>query len=389
VTDLAARLDGYRRRLAYEWRQQLGRAAARQRRRVFDGWLASLTRNPPDVLVGANFAAFGGVRHHLQAIQRHSMLKVALAPDERVMRSVGAHHLQHTFSEAFTHFCAPGIRVVHSHVFPWFIHWCRQRQQDGMRWVHTYHLNYYPEHSRAQLEPWQQEINEALINVASHADVCLSVSKWQVEELRREHGIEAQYLPNGVDIVLCDAANGRRFHRKHGLDNFVLWVGRNEPVKNPLEFMQLAMWLPKQSFVMIGGGLSADALCQDRSVEIPANLHVIGSLPHREVLDAIAACSALVVTSKREGLPTLVMEAMAMCKPVVVPREAGCLEVIGQGEAGLTYEGGNLSDLSEQVELAPSDRRLGSGARARVLAEYDWRSIIRNLDSVYTDCQKA
>ena len=38
------------------------------------------------------------------------------------------------------------------------IEWGRRAQRAGRRWVHTYHLPYFPEHARNGLEPWQQEV---------------------------------------------------------------------------------------------------------------------------------------------------------------------------------------------------------------------------------------
>jgi glycosyltransferase involved in cell wall biosynthesis len=380
---LAAKLDDYRRRAVYEWNQARHRAAARKRKAAFQSWLDALSATPPEVLVGANFAAYGGVRHHIQAIQRYSALNVQLAPPESVLRTVGPHHLSHDFRQRFLDFPATGIKVVHSHVFPWFIDWCREKQKQGMRWVHTYHLKYFPEHGPDGLEPWQAEINDALINVACHADVKLSVSKWQVEELRREHHIEAQYLPNGVDVALCDAADASRFRSKTGLEDFVLYVGRNDPVKNPRDFVLLAERLPNLQFVMVGGALSEESLRRDWQIEVPSNLRVLGSCTYAKVQDAIAACSVLVVTSKREGLPTLVMEGMAHRKPVVVPDELGCVEVIGQGQSELVYEPGNLDNLADKALLALNSSGANHIGRQRVLDLYDWRVIAPQLDAIY------
>ena len=350
---------------------------------LFDLWLDQLNKFPPDVLVGANFADHGGVRHHIQAIQRYSSLHVDLAPSEELMQKLGTHHFTNEFHERFLSFNANGIKVVHSHVFPWFIEWCRERQKSGLRWIHTYHLNYYPEHETDDLKPWQKEINRSLIQVARHADLLLSVSKWQKDELREMHGIESQYLPNGVDIINCDAADKFRFVRKIGYENFILYVGRNDPVKNPSDFVLLAKALPGHRFVMIGGGLSRETLQTDWGLEVPGNLHVLGSLSHAGVQDAIAACSVLIVTSKKEGLPTLVMEGMAHRKAVVVPDEAGCMEVVADGEFGLVYEPENIDDLVQKTLIAKNDRIIGDLARERVLNEYDWRRVSPKLDSIY------
>jgi glycosyltransferase involved in cell wall biosynthesis len=383
MLDFSKRLTGYRRRVAHEWWQYQQRAAAFRRQKEFEAWLERLSRKPPYVLLGANFAEYGGIRNHLQAILRYSDLEVGLAPDERAIKRIGAHYFQQELAAQFAQFSAPDVKVVHSHVFPWFINWCHARQQDGVRWIHTYHLNYYPEHTKGAMEDWQNDINYALVNVARNASVRLSVSKWQVEELRREHGIDTVYVPNGVDVALCERANGSRFAGRFGLRDFVLYVGRNQPVKNPADFVRLASRISDLDFVMIGNDLSAETLVRDWNLTLPRNLHVLGPLPRVDALDAIAACRVLVVTSKREGLPTLVMEAMAMSKPVVVPDEAGCAETVGHGAAGFVYCRDSMDSLVSKTLESLEEVWIGPRGREKVLDEYDWRVIAPKLDALY------
>lgn len=380
------KIEGYRRRLVYEWSQWRGRIEFKKREDAFQRWLNQLTTSPPEVLLGANFAAFGGVRGHVQAIQRHSKFHLELAPPEDVLRVVETYGFTNTFRQQFLDFPATGIKVGHSHVYPWFIEWCQHHQQRGLRWIHTYHLNYYPEHgSGGELEPWQQQINDAMLNQARFADVRLSVSKWQVEELRDQHGIEAQYLPNGVDVALCDQGRAHRFRKKHRLDQFVLYVGRNDPVKNPQEFVELARRVPKMAFVMIGGGLSSKTLGASNGPKLPDNLKIIGGVKPLEVQDALAASSVLVVTSKREGLPTLVLEGMAHGIRIVVPDERGCLEAIDDGQFGEIYQLGDVDDLVKKVIKSTECDHETRNSRDRVLQEYDWRVVREKLDKIYHD----
>ena len=378
------RIEGYRRRFVHEWSQWQARRECGRRRLAFQQWLAHLRSSPPQVMVGANFAEYGGVRGHLQAIKRYSKHDVQLAPPENLLHRIGTHSFTNEFREDFLDFPAKGVRVAHSHVFPWFIEWCQHHQKNGLRWIHTYHLNYYPEHGKnGEVEPWQQQINDAMLNQARFADECLSVSKWQVVELREQHGIEARYLPNGVDVAFCDQGREDRFRNKHQLQRFVLFVGRNDPVKNPMEFVKLARRIPEEVFVMIGGDLSVETLATVGEPTLPANLRILGGLNPMDVQDAIAASSLVVVTSKREGLPTLVLEAMTHETPLVVPDEAGCMEAIDCGRFGDIYHLGNIDDLERKVRSTIRLGRRDCGARRRVLEEYDWRMVMQKLDGIY------
>jgi glycosyltransferase involved in cell wall biosynthesis len=359
------------------------RADQRNKQLIFDRWLNSLKKQPPEVLLGPNFAEFGGVRHHIEAICRYSSRNIQLVPPPDVAKTLTPYDLSEVLTDSFNDYQATGVKIVHSHVYPWYIDWCQRRQRDGVYWIHTYHLNYYPEHGANGLEKWQIDINTALLGRARHADLCLSVSKWQVEELKLQFGIDAIYLPNGIDVNLSDQANAERFRREYPGAGFILYVGRNDPVKNPQEFVRLAQQLPEHRFVMVGSGLSHATLQNEHNIEPPGNLQIIGALSQQRVQDAIAACDALIVTSKREGLPTLVLEGMALAKPIVVPNERGCMEAVGQGEAGLIYELGNIDSLVEKTRAALENASLGPVARRRILNEYDWRVVARDLDAIY------
>ncbi len=354
------------------------------RRQAFDSWLRGLHINPPDVLVGANFVEFGGTRHHMHAIKAFSSLQVALAPDDESLKKMTGVLLQTEFRESFLQFKPQGLRAAHSHVFPWFIEWCHhQKLTNGLRWIHTHHNWYYPEFARGELEPWQEKFNEGFLYALRNADVCLSVSRWQQRFLRESVGLETHYLPNGVDVSICDQADAGRWGCKTGQSGFVLYVGRNDPVKNPVDFVLLAQRLPGIEFVMIGQGLSSDVLRDEWDIVAPANLAVMGGASHEETQDAIAACSVLVMTSKREGLPTLALEGMAQSKPVVVPTENGCMEAVGGGEFGFVYEQGSISSLVEMTEQALSDTTKCLKGRRRILEEFDWPVIMRKLDKIY------
>ena len=136
---------------------------------------------------------------------------------------------------------------------------------------------------------------------------------------------------------------------------------------------------------MIGGDLSSETLATVDEPALPANLRILGGLSPLDVQDAIAASSVVVVTSKREGLPTLVLEAMTHETPLVVPDEAGCVEAIDCGRFGDIYHLGDIDDLERKVRSTIRLGRRDRGARKRVLEEFDWRVVARKLDQIYTD----
>lgn len=215
------------------------------------------------------------------------------------------------------------------------------------------------------------------------SDICLCVSRWEQKVLSSEHGVLAHYIPNGVDVGSCERAVATRFRKRHGVNSeFVLWVGRLDPVKNPRAFIELAVRMPQTQCVMIGG-LTREDVSREYGLEVPPNLRLLPQLTHIQVLDAIAACRVLVVTSFREGLPTLVLEAMTLRRPIVVPEEAGCLDATDGDRCAAVYQPQSIDDLVDKTRRMFHTAAPNENGRRRVLAEFDWRVVAAKLDDIY------
>lgn len=363
------------------------RSARELNRRLQRGnlWLRKITRDPPDVLVGANFAGFGGVHNHIHAIKKYSSLRVEIAPSDGVMQALSAFEFNHYFGKKFNEYPCSNVRAAHTHVFPWFIEWAeRARDKCGIRWVHTHHNWYYPEFGVNGIEEWQEEFNIFFLRAARQSDICLCVSKAQQRFLKEQYGIASHFLPNGVDVEACRRGDSAAWGRLTGLKSgFVLFVGRDDPVKDPAFFVELACAMKHRRFVIAGQGISQAVISRDWKLDIPENLSVIGALSHAQVQDAIAASAALVMCSRREGLPTIVLEAMIAGRPVVVPEEDGCLEATDQGRLGFVYRPRDLTSCARAVDSAIEDRRLVAVARDVTERMYDWRRIAKQLDDIY------
>lgn len=81
--------------------------------------------------------------------------------------------------------------------------------------------------------------------------------------------------------------------------------------------------------------------------------------------------TCIVLPSYREGMPRIVLEAMAMGKPVITTRTAGCRETVEEGVNGFLAEARSVEDLivamEKFCELSP-DQRSAMGARGRSMA---------------------
>jgi glycosyltransferase involved in cell wall biosynthesis len=336
------------------------------------------------VIIGPLFREFGGISRHILAIKEYSRNQIVLIPSEFTRGLLGEKYRRiRLYQRVMNVIGLNRFDILHSHVDPWFIDLCMKSRNKG-KWVHTYHTIYFDEAEPYGLKLWQLEINKSLIEKASKADVKISVSEWLHDYLQEKYKIETIVIPNGFDSDKCKKSNAKRFFQKYGLKDFVLFIGYTEPpVKNPKLFIELATKMPEQNFLMIGRGFSRETVLEKYGIKPSENLKFLGDLPHIDTLDAISACKIFVMTSKSEGIPTALLEAMSMAKPVVVPDHTGCKEVVGSNDCGFLYTPNSLEELIINTRKASDAKNIGIKARERVYEKYEWGVIAKKIDDLY------
>jgi glycosyltransferase involved in cell wall biosynthesis len=87
----------------------------------------------------------------------------------------------------------------------------------------------------------------------------------------------------------------------------------------------------------------------------------------------------VVLPSTYEGLPLIVLEAMASAKPIVASRVGGVPEAIEDYKNGILFESGDVSAMSKDILflLQNDSIRARMGARGRIMAQqrFDWKII--------------
>ena len=339
------------------------------------------------VAIGPVFDEFGGVSQHIYGINKLSSHKISVIPSKYARKILNKNRRAILlYKKLINQVGLSRYDIIHSHVDPWFTNLCYQSRTGTRKWIHTYHTLYFKEDYPNGLTKWQKKINKTLINIAAKADIKICISNWLHDYLYKKYSIQTEVIPNGVDFTECDKANPERFIKKYHLNDFILYIGNLQSVKNPKQFVELAMKMPKINFVMVGRNLDKVHLERECKISAPENLTLLSEIKHEDAMDAISACKAFVMTSKREGIPTALLEAMAMGKPVVVPNHSGCKEVVCSEENGFLYNQDSFDDLLNKTKQAISTNYQGESARERILKIYDWKIIARKIDTIYDSC---
>ncbi len=140
----------------------------------------------------------------------------------------------------------------------------------------------------------------------------------------------------------------------------------------------------KAELVLVGDGDErAHIEATIRDLGLGAAVALRGQLSEAETLAEVAASDVLVLASFMEGLPVVLMEAMALGVPAIASRVAGVPELIEDGHEGLLFNPTDWTDLAQKLETVLSDpalrARLGVAARAKIEAEFKIETAVQPM----------
>ena len=130
------------------------------------------------------------------------------------------------------------------------------------------------------------------------------------------------------------------------------------------------------SLTVVGDGPERPALeDQARRLRIEDRVRLLGAIGQDEIRESYAVADAFCLPSFAEGVPVVLMEAMAMQLPVVATRITGVPELVEHGHSGLLVtpaRSEELADALERLARSPEERHaLGAAGRDKVLSDFE------------------
>lgn len=195
------------------------------------------------------------------------------------------------------------------------------------------------------------------------------------EFLTRRHSVDperAEVVPNGVDTEFFTPDNSLR-----NPTPTVLYLGRLARIKDPMTalkaFQVLSERLPDARMIIMGNGRLRSKLetyVRRNGLENRAAI-MSGS---RDVRPYLRKSWLLVLSSVSEGLPNVILEAMACGLPVVATAVGGNPEVVRQDITGLLVPSKQPEIMADAMEkiLGDQDLRNTMGINARKIAEREY-----------------
>jgi glycosyltransferase involved in cell wall biosynthesis len=266
--------------------------------------------------------------------------------------------------------CDVKIRINHDH--------CNDKTSDPRRWV---------------------PIADRLTNKLSTHIIAVSQST-------SDYLVEHEHMPRDRVTMIHNGIDLQEFHPQRELrvaarqrlslpaDAFVVaGIGRLSYQKNFSLFIDVAAAVLAQrptAFFVIAGTGPEERQLRDRAARLGIDqrlrfLGYVGDMPN-----FYPAVDALLLTSRYEGLPITILEAMATGTTIVSSKLDGVAEIMCDGEDGALVAAsdvdGFVSRLCELIDRPDIAGRRAAAALSKVQAGFSAQSVARAVEGVYLKC---
>lgn len=170
-------------------------------------------------------------------------------------------------------------------------------------------------------------------------------------------------IPNGVDTSDFDSITKKNKGRVFK----ILWVGRkSDPIKG-VKFLEEATNLLTKKYPNMELNLVTNKYGKDKIIEYKS-------------------ADVFVLPSLGEGLPLVLLEAMAARLPIVTTDVGSCKELVEKADCGVVVRPGNSQELAngiEQIYKSKNNDQLGQNGYNFVKKNYSWSKIADETFSLY------
>jgi len=236
--------------------------------------------------------------------------------------------------------------------------------------------------------------NPLLEEKLRRARFIVSNCQFHIDNLRRRFSSLAQQrfyvVPGGLDFETPSWS--RPEPAVIDLPLRILHIGRLMPVKSQ-ELLILALASLRDQGrdfhcrIVGDGPLRAELQNLVQTLHLQDRIQLLGARFQEEVARLYEWCQVLVLSSRSEGTPMVIIEAMAKGRAVIAPRLTAIPEMVAEGHTGYLFRPGDAEDLAHQLSRLmshPEDLvRLGLEGRRRALELFDLNCNARKLMAVF------
>ena len=305
-------------------------------------------------------------------------------------------------------------------LYRWFTPGALLGRPRACRFVHTYHGHIFHSYYGSVKTRLFLLIEKVLARLVT--DRIVVVSKQQRREINEEFGVgradQFSVIPLGLDIsVFAEwGERGKSFRNELGLspdDILVGIVGRLTEIKNHELFLHAAAVYKERfsqqqprarvRFVVIGdGSLRKQLEQQTQSLGLTEDIEFVGG--RRDLEDIYPALDIVALTSRNEGTPLTLIEAMANARPVISTAVGGVIDLLGDSNS--TDPDAPFVLCQRGIGVVPNDplafaaamahligdaqlrREIGARGLEFVTGHYSTERLLQDIKTLYADLLK-
>jgi len=204
-------------------------------------------------------------------------------------------------------------------------------------------------------------------------------------------GDKIETIYSGIDINGFEFKNSS-IREEFGIDEknkIVIMIARATWAKNIPLFLamtnQVTQHYSNVSFFLIGKDLTRDYINKRYGILLDKNVFTLGE--REDIIDILNGTDIFVLTSRTEGLPNVIMEAMAAGRPVVATEVGGVPELVGDGKTGYLVPSNDTEKLSQAVIRLLKDqkmaKRMGERGRERIAKSFLVDRMVEETENLY------
>lgn len=221
------------------------------------------------------------------------------------------------------------------------------------------------------------------------SDKVTAVSPSVANELK-EYGMDSSEVTvmwNGVDEKIFFP-----IRKKEKFEKYVLYTGVLRARKGLFDLIKCAILvkriIPDIKFVICGTGSLLQNLKEKvRSVGLEEQVIFLGRVDRKKLIQIYQNATIHVVPSIYEGLPTVLLEAMACGLPVVATNIGGNRDIISSNVNGLLIPPGSPEAMAKMIMILWDNeslrKKIGGNARETILKKYTWDIVVNDFVNVY------
>ena len=205
-----------------------------------------------------------------------------------------------------------------------------------------------------------------------------------------------QILPNGVDAKIFDPdrmqANNTR--KKLGLEgkDVILFSGRltgQKGVSHLLRALQLVKKNMSNFVLLLAGDGPQEQMLRELSSRLGIQQDVVflGKISHKDMPDLYSVADIFVLPSLSESFPNVMLEAMAMRKPIIITKVGVVPEILDSYKTAILVEPASPVELADAIIELETDKglasKIGQEARALVCKKFTWERVLDQTMRMY------